>query len=273
MIVLSLDTSSHATSCALVELGAGGEVAALAESLHLPPARAGELLPAALASLCAQAGRQLSHVSGMAVGIGPGSFTGLRVGLASAKGLCYARRWPLRGASSLEALALAAWDGHPHGTVLVPALEARRGELFVAAFAPLPGVTGEDAGRPPRGLTRLRADAVLQVAEVPGWLRGLPGAPLLAGPGARQNRAALLAAGVPEASLERAAGGSAGAGTEARAWPTALAVAVLAARTLREATYDAPALFALAPDYLTPSEPEKALAEGRVGKLPGVPAR
>ena len=266
MIVLALDTSSHATSCALVLLD-GIEARPLAEALHLPPLRAGELLPAALAALCEQAGKTLADVSGLAVGTGPGSFTGLRVGLASAKGLCYARRWPLVGASSLEALALAARDGHPHGAVLVPALEARKGELFIAAFGPLSGVNGDAAGHAPRGLTRLREDNVLQAAAVPGWLRGLPGAPLLVGPGARQNRAALLAAGVPVAALEPE-------GDEARAaWPTALAVAMIAAPRLRVAQFDPQALFGLAPDYLTPSEPEKALAEGRVGKLPGAPPR
>ena len=260
MIVLALDTSSHATSCALVDLGAGpGEVRALATALHLPPARAGELLPAALAAVCTEAGSSLAEVRGLAVGLGPGSFTGLRVGLASAKGLAYARRWPLAGASSLEALALAAWEkGQPRGAVLVPALEARRGELFVAAFS---NDSVTESALP--GLKRLREDTVLPAAALADWLRGLPGAPVIVGPGARQNRAALLASGVLDACLE-----AEGAGPDA-AWPSALQVAALAAPALRGAAYHPQALFALAPDYLTPSEAEKALAAGRVGKLPG----
>src|SRR5207237_5286975 len=78
--------------------------------------KAGDLLPGALGSL--------DGVEGLAVGIGPGSFTGLRVGLACAKSLAYARKLPIAGASSLRALA---------GPGLVcAALEARKGELFIA---------------------------------------------------------------------------------------------------------------------------------------------
>jgi tRNA threonylcarbamoyladenosine biosynthesis protein TsaB len=270
VIVLALDTSSPATSCALVELGGSqsggahlgglqpwgsGSATVLAASLHLAPAKAGDLLPDALAALCKAAGRSLDEVSGVAAGIGPGSFTGLRVGLACAKGLCYARRWPLVGVSSLEALALDFSRGVPAGTVLVAALEARRGELFVAPFS-----SGADGGLAADGaLARLGPDRVLQAALVADFLRSLPGTPLLVGPGARQNRALLLAHGIAAGSLEP---------ETSACWPDASAIASLAAPRLLAAAWDAPALFALAPDYLSPSEPEKALAEGRVGKLP-----
>ena len=215
----------------------------LAQALHLPPAKAGDLLPEALAALCAEAGRTLAQVDAFAVGIGPGSFTGLRVGLAAMKGLTYALRRPLAGASSLESLARAA--APVAGRTVVAALEARRGELFLAAFD--------------EQLARLRPDAVVQAAQVPVWLAGLAN-PLLVGPGARSNRVQLEALGLAAAAFEADA---------AHVWPSALELVRLCLPQLTGAAFDQQALFALAPDYLTPSEPEKALAEGRVGKLPG----
>ncbi len=220
---------------------AGGEVRPLAQALHLPPAKAGDLLPEALAALCAEAGKTLQQVDALAVGLGPGSFTGLRVGLAAMKGLAYALKKPLAGASSLESLARAA--APRTGRTVVAALEARRGELFLAAF--------DEHG------ARLRPDAVVQAAQLPAWLAGLAD-PLLVGPGARSNRAPLETLGLAAGAFEAEG---------AQAWPSALEVARLCAPKLTGAAYDQQALFALAPDYLTPSEPEKALAEGRVGKL------
>jgi tRNA threonylcarbamoyladenosine biosynthesis protein TsaB len=241
VLVLALDTSSPATSCALA-LAAAGEVRPLAQALHLPPAKAGDLLPEALAALCAEAGRALGEVDALAVGLGPGSFTGLRVGLAAMKGLAYALRRPLAGASSLESLARAA--APRAGRTLVAALEARRGELFLAAFDE-------------RGVC-VRPAAVVQAAQVPAWLAGLQ-QPLLLGPGARSNRPLLETLGLAASLFEDGA----------PAWPSALELARLCAPGLAGAAFTPQDLFALAPDYLSPSEPEKALAEGRVGKLPG----
>jgi tRNA threonylcarbamoyladenosine biosynthesis protein TsaB len=163
------------------------------------------------------------------------------VGLAAMKGLAYALKKPLAGASSLESLARAA--APRAGRTVVAALEARRGELFLAAF--------DERG------ARLRPDAVVQAAQLPGWLAGLAD-PLLVGPGARSNRAQLESLGMPATAFEAEG---------APAWPSALELARLCAPGLDGAVYAQQDLFALAPDYLTPSEPEKALAEGRVGKL------
>src|SRR5438067_6307993 len=119
MLILALDTASAWTSCALVDPERG----VVAESLHGPPAKAGEILPGALVDLC---GGDLSRVDALAVGIGPGSFTGLRVGLAAVKTIAYARELPLAGASSLRALALCSGGPGP----IVPSLEARRGAVY-----------------------------------------------------------------------------------------------------------------------------------------------
>jgi tRNA threonylcarbamoyl adenosine modification protein YeaZ len=113
--ILALDTSTPSTSCALLE-----DDRILREQQIDPPAKAGDVLPAALGDL--------DGISAVAVGLGPGSFTGLRVGLAAAKAIAYARRIPIAGASSLAAIALDQPD------LVYAATEARRGELFVQRF-------------------------------------------------------------------------------------------------------------------------------------------
>lgn len=116
MRVLALDTSTSTTTCALFDSDKG----VVWEKAFAPPQKAGDVLPAALGDL--------DGVQAIAVGVGPGSFTGLRVGLAAAKTLAWARRIPIAGASSLQALALDA-EGLVHA-----ATEARKGELFLQTF-------------------------------------------------------------------------------------------------------------------------------------------
>jgi len=113
--VLALDTSTAVTSCALVD-----DATLIWWKRVDPPAKAGDVLPAVLGDL--------DGVQGIAVGLGPGSFTGLRVGLAAAKSLAYALRIPIAGASSLQALAL------DHAGRVCAATDARRGELFAQFF-------------------------------------------------------------------------------------------------------------------------------------------
>lgn len=131
MRVIALDTSTAATSCALVDFHAPdvfgdfhapdvfGEGEAVVWEKELLE-KAGDALPLALGDL--------ENVQAVAVGLGPGSFTGLRVGLAAAKALSYARKLPIAGASSLQALAF----GQPG--LVCAAIEARRGELFTQLF-------------------------------------------------------------------------------------------------------------------------------------------
>jgi tRNA threonylcarbamoyladenosine biosynthesis protein TsaB len=226
MRILALDTSSPWTSCALVDADSGTVV----ESLHGPPAKAGEILPRALVELC---GGDLSRVDALAAGIGPGSFTGLRVGLAALKALAYARKLPLAGASSLRALALSA-EGKG---LLVPTLEARKGELYACAL---------------EGDTVVAAETVLLASSLSAFVDALGRPATVVGPGARANRA--LLGGLPVADEPVA--------------PLARAVARLCAAALRGARYDRDAVFAFAPEYLQRPAAEVALAEGRVGGLP-----
>ena len=115
MRVLALDTSTPFTSCAVLE-----DDRLVREQLIGPPAKAGDVLPGALGDL--------DGIGAVAVGLGPGSFTGLRVGLAAAKAIAYARRLPIAGASSLQAVAAGELG------LVYAATEARKGELFVQPF-------------------------------------------------------------------------------------------------------------------------------------------
>ena len=114
MRVLALDTSTPITTCALVS-----EDGSVVWEKTLE-GKAGDVLPAGLGPV--------KDFDAIAVGIGPGSFTGLRVGLSAAKALAYARKLPLAGASSLCAIAL------DRPGVVYAATEARKGELFVQRF-------------------------------------------------------------------------------------------------------------------------------------------
>src|SRR5512139_2673431 len=110
MLVASIDTATQTLSCALLEVR-GAEVEVLTTRTDRPAGPGpghGIRLPGALADLLTALGRKLPDVEGFAVGLGPGSFTGLRIGLATWKGLAYANRRPISGASSLAAMALAA---------------------------------------------------------------------------------------------------------------------------------------------------------------------
>jgi len=212
--ILALDSSSPLLSCALWEDGR-----VVAETFHTQ--KAGDVLPGALLALA-----PLDGVDALAAGVGPGSFTGLRVGLAAVKALAYARRIPVAGTSSLRALALGA---RRPAELLVPTLEARRGELYACAM---------------RGAELVLPETVLRAADLAAWL---PEGAVVLGPGARAN-------GLPALDEPRA--------------PPASAVAELCAQQLRGAQYDEAACFALSPNYLQPSTAEVALHEGRVGKLP-----
>jgi tRNA threonylcarbamoyladenosine biosynthesis protein TsaB len=137
MIVLGLDTATPATVAAV--WSSAGEVAE--ERRDDPDSRSKPRHTTKLLSLTFQAlagaGVGWPEVDRIAVGVGPGTFTGLRIGIATARALAGAREIPLVGVSTLESLALAATAagkdfGAPQSTIAV--IDARRGEVFVAGW-------------------------------------------------------------------------------------------------------------------------------------------
>ena len=125
MLVLALDTTTSSGSCALVREGR-----VVSEQVNNAPNAHAEHLPGDLMSLLDRAGVTLSDIDAFAVATGPGSFTGLRIGIATMQGLAFAEGKPLVGVSGFDALAtiaggagrIAAW------------VDAWRGEVFAALY-------------------------------------------------------------------------------------------------------------------------------------------
>ena len=115
----------------------------VAEGVHRETRSHTASLPGLVERVLCAAGLGVDDVEGLAVSIGPGSFTGLRISLALAKGLAFAGGLPLVGVSTLEALAHVAEA--PPGETICAALDARKREVYAALFA------ADDRG--PRRLT------------------------------------------------------------------------------------------------------------------------
>lgn len=83
-----------------------------------------------------RAGKQFADLDAVAISKGPGSYTGLRIGVSSAKGLCYALDIPLIGVDTVEAMAsgLIAQEMIPEGGLLIPMIDARRMEVYTGIF-------------------------------------------------------------------------------------------------------------------------------------------
>lgn len=128
MKILAVDTATHTGSVALTDY----EVVLAEYSLFSKETHSRRLLQA-VEYLLAQTGLALNDIDGLAVTIGPGSFTGIRIGLATFKGLALATGKPVVGISTLDALAA----NFPVADRLVfPVIDARKGEVFTAAYYP-----------------------------------------------------------------------------------------------------------------------------------------
>jgi tRNA threonylcarbamoyladenosine biosynthesis protein TsaB len=140
-LILAIET---ATKLCSVALGRDGELLALREidpSVGQPMEGKPEKLAHAekvnvfIAEVMEEAGLPLKDLDAVAVGIGPGSYTGLRIGLSAAKGLCYALDKPIIGISTLSTLvhAVSMAQGPMQGT-LWPMIDARRMEVFAQPY-------------------------------------------------------------------------------------------------------------------------------------------
>ena len=150
-MLLALDTSTPLVTVALADAGA-----VLDSAIVDRPMQHGELLTPVVAAALARAGAVPQDLSAIVVGVGPGPYTGLRVGVVTARMLGLALGIDVRGVCSLDVLAAGAVDAGVDRPFLAT-LDARRKELFWAAYA--------ETGR------RTRGPPVDRPGELPtGWL-------------------------------------------------------------------------------------------------------
>ena len=126
MKILGIDTSTPIGSVALID----GESLVAEHTLNIVKAHSSRLMPA-IDTVLKWGDITAEELDGCAVGIGPGSFTGIRIGIATIKSLCYALDKPIVGVSTLEAIAynLRWTEG-----LICPILDARRNESYGAIF-------------------------------------------------------------------------------------------------------------------------------------------
>lgn len=131
MLILGITTSTQQVGCAI-----GGHEGVLASIHSARGKRHAETLVPSIDVLRRQAEVDLSEIGCVAVDTGPGLFTGLRVGIATAKALAHALRIPMIGVNSLDLVAFPVrWSPR----LVVAAIDARRGELFTARYRQVPG--------------------------------------------------------------------------------------------------------------------------------------
>lgn len=166
MTLLGIDTSTPAAAaCVLRSDGEAFEVVSPVERLARPPAHASELMPA-VADAMDRAAVGWDDLAAIAVGVGPGTFTGLRIGIATARALATAAELPLRRVSSLAALAAGI-----EAPLRLPLIDARRGELFAALFEGDEKVWPPFAASPDDLAARLGEDGFRPLAAGDGSLR------------------------------------------------------------------------------------------------------
>lgn len=138
-LILSVDTSTQNCSVALHENGR-----LITQELVDEEGSHSKSLTLLIEKVMKTAGRALTDLSAVAVSNGPGSYTGLRIGLATAKGICFALDKPLICLPTLQVLASAV--DTPAGSLLLPMLDARRMEVYAAVYtAALHEVSSQEA--------------------------------------------------------------------------------------------------------------------------------
>lgn len=178
MLILALEAASKSASCCLYQ---DGEI--LAQSYQLSGLTHSRTLLPMVEDMLKNCETDLSQVDAVAVSHGPGSFTGVRIGVSAAKGLAFALDKPAIAVSTLAAMArnAAFADG-----LIVCAMDARRNQVYNANFAAENGA-----------LTRLTEDRAIALADLAEELRSDPRPITVVGDGARLCHDFLENAGLP----------------------------------------------------------------------------
>lgn len=240
MLILAMDTATAQVGVAIGDAtSVRGEVRLVGERRHA------EQLAPAIETLCDWTGVELSQLSAIAVGIGPGLFTGLRVGVTTAKVLAQALRIPIVAVPSLD---LVASPLRHTRRLIVVVLDARRREVFHASYRPVPG-----------GVQRVSEYSVGSAAELVAELEATGEDVLLAGDGVTRYREDF-------AALD----GAAMAGAEFAAPSTTALIELATARAERE-EFDQP--WDVRPFYLRDADVTIVTPAAPVPEAPAPEAR
>ena len=164
-MILAFETSAKAASVALMEDGV-----LLGESFQNTGLTHSQTLMSMAEDLLCACGKSPQQVDVVAVAAGPGSFTGVRIGVAAAKGFAWGKEIPCYGVSTLEAMArnLGVWQGY-----VVPTMDARRNQTYTAIFH-------AESGK----LTRIQDDCAISFEELGNLLKNIKESIFLVGDGA-----------------------------------------------------------------------------------------
>jgi tRNA threonylcarbamoyl adenosine modification protein YeaZ len=157
VLLLAIDTSTTA-----ITVGLHDGASVVAESTTLDARAHAEHLAPNIRAALASADAEPGDVTDVVVGIGPGPFTGLRVGIVTGRTFAFALGLPVRGLTSLDAIAHEAWLGGRRGDLLV-ATDARRKEVYAATY-----VLGDEHA------CRVSEPIVSRAADLPAEVRALP---------------------------------------------------------------------------------------------------
>ena len=233
MLILAFETSAKAASVALHD----GEKL-LGESYQNTGLTHSQTLMVMAEDLLKQCGKTAADVTAVAVAEGPGSFTGVRIGVAAAKGFAWGAEIPCYGVSTLEAMAasLNAWEG-----TVCSVMDARRSQVYNALFAANCG-----------SYTRIREDRAISLRELGEELQNMPKPVFLVGDGSKLCYNTLLET-VPALVLP----------AEHRMHQRSVGVALCALEKI--ARGEAPSGAELTPNYLRLSQAEREKME-RINK-------
>ena len=229
MLILAFETSAKAASVALLE---GDKL--LSESYQNTGMTHSQTLMVMAEDMLKQCGKTAKNVDAVAVAEGPGSFTGVRIGVAAAKGFAWGREIPCYGVSTLEAMArsLGIYDGF-----ICPVMDARRSQVYNALFE-------ADRGE----ITRIREDRAISLDDLAEDVKKLVKPVFLVGDGSILCYNTLLER-VPSLVLP----------PEHRMHQRAVGVGIIAARQIRAGISGDAA--ALTPNYLRLSQAERERME------------
>ena len=229
MLILAFETSAKAASVALMD-----EKKLLGESYQNTGLTHSQTLMVMAEDLLKQCGKTVADVTAVAVAQGPGSFTGVRIGVAAAKGFAWGGQLPCFGVSTLEAMAesLGIYQGY-----VCPVMDARRSQVYNTLFYVNQGQ-----------LQRVKEDRAIALSELKEELQTLDGPVFLVGDGSSLTYST-LSGDLPALVLP----------PEHRMHQRATGVAILAAR--KQAAGEAADGNALTPNYLRLSQAERERLE------------